>query len=138
MRPCIWDLNFEAKGEYIMTWYGSDGWVSSTSKVGTRRPATNWQDWIWNCRSSTTWNWWAAMITCTTGWEPKPSDTRPGFIYYITNTLLFEGDYEFLNSNDPAQTGPTHFAAFPGILKPAMNIAIDNTNKQQPCIYSNS
>ena len=26
-----------------------------------------------------------------------------GFIYYITNTLLFEGDYEFLNSNDPAQ-----------------------------------
>jgi hypothetical protein len=26
-----------------------------------------------------------------------------GFVYYITNTLLFEGDYEFLNSTDPAQ-----------------------------------
>ena len=26
-----------------------------------------------------------------------------GFIYYITNTLLFEGDYEFLHSNDPTQ-----------------------------------
>jgi hypothetical protein len=24
-----------------------------------------------------------------------------GFVYYFTNTLLFEGDYEFLQSNDP-------------------------------------
>ena len=27
-----------------------------------------------------------------------------GYIYYFTNTLLFEGDYEFLSSNDPSQT----------------------------------
>jgi len=26
-----------------------------------------------------------------------------GFIYYITNTLLFEGDYEFVRSADPSQ-----------------------------------
>jgi outer membrane murein-binding lipoprotein Lpp len=26
-----------------------------------------------------------------------------GYIYYITSALLFEGDYEFLNSNDPSQ-----------------------------------
>ena len=26
-----------------------------------------------------------------------------GFVYYITNTLLFEGDYEFLRSTDPSQ-----------------------------------
>lgn len=25
-----------------------------------------------------------------------------GFIYYFTNTLLFEGDYEFVHSNDPS------------------------------------
>jgi hypothetical protein len=24
-----------------------------------------------------------------------------GYIYYLSNTLLFEGDYEFLHSNDP-------------------------------------
>jgi hypothetical protein len=24
-----------------------------------------------------------------------------GYVYYFSNNLLFEGDYEFLNSNDP-------------------------------------
>ena len=35
--------------------------------------------------------------------EFKTRRYTAGFIYYITNTLLFEGDYEFLNSNDPTQ-----------------------------------
>jgi len=26
-----------------------------------------------------------------------------GYIYYLSNTLLFEGDYEILHSNDPDQ-----------------------------------
>jgi hypothetical protein len=26
-----------------------------------------------------------------------------GFIYYFTSALLFEGDYEFYESNDPGQ-----------------------------------
>ena len=26
-----------------------------------------------------------------------------GYVYYFSNTLLFEGDYEFLSSNDPEQ-----------------------------------
>jgi hypothetical protein len=26
-----------------------------------------------------------------------------GYIYYLSNTLLFEGDYEFVRSTDPAQ-----------------------------------
>jgi hypothetical protein len=26
-----------------------------------------------------------------------------GYVYYFSNTLLFEGDYEFVNSNDPTQ-----------------------------------
>jgi len=26
-----------------------------------------------------------------------------GYIYYLTSALLFEGDYEFINSTDPAQ-----------------------------------
>jgi hypothetical protein len=26
-----------------------------------------------------------------------------GYVYYFSNTLLFEGDYEFLHSNDPSQ-----------------------------------
>ncbi len=28
-----------------------------------------------------------------------------GYVYYITNALLFEGDYEFVHSNDPTQVG---------------------------------
>jgi hypothetical protein len=26
-----------------------------------------------------------------------------GYVYYFSNTLLFEGDYEFIGSDDPAQ-----------------------------------
>jgi hypothetical protein len=26
-----------------------------------------------------------------------------GYVYYFTSTLLFEGDYEFLDSTDPTQ-----------------------------------
>jgi hypothetical protein len=26
-----------------------------------------------------------------------------GYVYYFSNTLLFEGDYEFFNSNDPKE-----------------------------------
>ncbi len=37
------------------------------------------------------------------GFGNKTQRYTAGFIYYITNTLLFEGDYEFLHSNDPSQ-----------------------------------
>ena len=30
-----------------------------------------------------------------------------GYIYYLSNTLLFEGDYEILHSNDPDQAHNT-------------------------------
>ena len=112
LGPC-----FEAKGEYIRTCYGSDD-------LGFVRPngwwvqmVTSWPDWIWSCRESTTWNSWAAMTSCTTGWEPQPAVHSRVDVYYITNTLLFEGDYEFINSKDPSAGQPIDFAAFVWILE---------------------
>jgi hypothetical protein len=40
--------------------------------------------------------------TVRNGLSTKTDRYTVGYVYYITNTLLFEGDYEFLSSNDPA------------------------------------
>jgi hypothetical protein len=93
--------NFELKGEYIDTWYG-------TADAGTVRP----------------WGYWAQAGYKLAGLDldlPIISDIElmgrfdkendglgtksdrytVGYVYYITNTLLFEGDYEFIHSTGP-------------------------------------
>jgi hypothetical protein len=35
------------------------------------------------------------------GLGTKTDRVTAGFVYYLTNTLLFEGDYEFLHSRGP-------------------------------------
>jgi hypothetical protein len=93
--------NFEAKGEYIVDQYGSDDlgnvhqsgwWLQSSYKLaglGLELPGINdlelvgRYDWEDNGQGTTTDRYTA------------------GYIYYLTNALLFEGDYEFINSNDP-------------------------------------
>ena len=94
--------NFEAKGEYILTRYGTDaGFVSQTgwyAQVGYKLAGLDLElpvindtelvgryDYVRDGQGTTTRRYTA------------------GLIYYITNTLLFEGDYEILDSNDPAQ-----------------------------------
>jgi len=32
-----------------------------------------------------------------------------GYVYYLSNTLLFEGDYEFIKSHGPAALPPSLF-----------------------------
>ena len=98
--------NFELKGEFINAWYG-------TSDAGTIHP----------------WAIWAQAGYKLAGLDldmPVISDIElvgrfdkehdglgtatdrytVGFIYYITNTLLFEGDYEFIHSRGPGAMPP--------------------------------
>jgi hypothetical protein len=98
--------SFEAKGEYILTRYGSDsgqisqqGWWAQAgyklAGLNLELPAINnielmgRYDSLHNAYNGD-------------GFYHTRRYTA-GFIYYFTNTLLFEGDYEFVHSNDPSQ-----------------------------------
>jgi hypothetical protein len=95
--------NFQINGEYILTGYGSDqgfvhqngGFVQSGYKLaGLNRelPIINNLELV------------GRFDYLHDGLGTNTRRYTVGYIYYITNTLLFEGDYEFLNSNDPSQT----------------------------------
>ena len=94
--------NFEAKGEYILTRYGSDsGFVSQTgwfAQASYKLAGLNLELPVINDTELV-----GRYDYVRDGIQFKTRRYTAGFIYYITNTLLFEGDYEFLNSNDPTQ-----------------------------------
>ena len=94
--------NFVAKGEYIMTWYGStDGLISQKgwyAQVGYKLSGLDWELPLINNTELV-----GRYDYVNNGLGAKTKRYTAGFIYYFTNTLLFEGDYEFLNSSDPAQ-----------------------------------
>ncbi len=94
---------FEAKGEYIRTWYGSDDF-------GSVRP----------------WGWWVQAGYKLAGLDlaiPRIDNLElvgrydvihdglglhtdrysVGAVYYLSNTLLLESDYEFFHGNDSTQ-----------------------------------
>jgi hypothetical protein len=97
---------FEAKGEYINTWFGTDDlgdvdphgvWVQASYKLaGLQRefPLINNLEMVARYDN-----------------EDDAQGTRTdrytvGYIYYISNTMLFEGDYEFLKSRGPNALPP--------------------------------
>ena len=95
--------NFEVKGEYINTW-------AETGDAGTIRPRGWWVQagyklagldlelpLINNLELMTRYD------TVNDGLGIKVDRWTAGYVYYFSNTLLFEGDYEFIDSNDPAQ-----------------------------------
>jgi hypothetical protein len=98
--------NFEAKGEYILTRYGSDdlglinqeGWYAQVSYklagLNLELPGINNLELV------------ARYDSLIDGLGTITERYSAGFIYYITNTLLFEGDYEALNSHGPAALPP--------------------------------
>ena len=95
--------NFEAKGEYIQTRFGSDdlGQISQHgwwSQAGYKLAGLNLELPVINDLEMV-----ARYDFLNDGLGTKTQRCTTGFIYYITNTLLFEGDYEFLHSNDPSQ-----------------------------------
>jgi hypothetical protein len=92
--------NFELKGEFINVWYG-------TSDIGTVHP---WAVWAQAGYKLAGLNLDMPVINDTElmARYDKESDGlgthiqryTAGYVYYLTNTLLFEGDYEWLHSND--------------------------------------
>lgn len=102
--------NFEAKGEYIMTQYGSSDlgvntqqgwWVQAAYKLAglnLELPVINDTELVGR---------YDGLLHNYNGnnnsFNLNTQRYTVGLIYYITNTLLLEGDYEILNSNDPSQ-----------------------------------
>lgn len=95
--------NIEAKGEYMLTRYGSDdmgmvqqqGWFAQAgyklAGLHTELPLVNNTELV------------ARYDTVIDGLGTTTRRYSLGFIYYVTTTLLLEGDYEFINSTDPTQ-----------------------------------
>ena len=94
--------NFEVKGEYIHSWYGSDGgnvrpegwWV----QVGYKLAGLNLDLPVINNLELVN-----RYDSIHDGLGTRTRRYMVGYIYYFSNTLLFEGDYEFVHSNDPTQ-----------------------------------
>ena len=94
--------SFEAKGEYIISRYGSDsgsihqeGWFA---QAGYKLAGLNLELPVINNLELM-----GRYDSLHDGMGTKTQRSTVGYVYYFTNTLLFEGDYEFVNSNDPAQ-----------------------------------
>jgi hypothetical protein len=94
---------FEVKGEFIYSW-------QQTSDFGTVTP---WGWWIQAGYKLAGLNLELPIInnlelvgrydTTHDGFGTKVERWTVGYVYYFSNTLLFQGDYEFLRSNDPTQ-----------------------------------
>lgn len=94
--------NIELKGEYINTWQQTDDmgtihphgwWVQGGYKLaglGLELPVVNNVELVGRYDGS------------RDGFSVKSDRFTLGYIYYLTNTLLFEGDYEFMESTDPS------------------------------------
>jgi hypothetical protein len=95
---------FELKGEYIYSW-------EQTADSGTPTP---WGWWIQAGYKLAGLNLELPIINnlelvgrydvAHDGFGTKLDRWTVGYVYYFSNTLLFQGDYEFLHSNDPTQT----------------------------------
>lgn len=95
---------FETKGEFINTWYGSDAgnihpqgwWIQSSYKLAgldLTWPLINNLEIVGRYDQS------------HDGLGTHIRRETVGYVYYLSNTVLFEGDYEFFhgNSTDPNQ-----------------------------------
>jgi hypothetical protein len=101
---------FEAKGEYINTW-------QETADMGTVRPR-GW--WVQAGYKLAGLNLDLPVVNdlelmgrfdnLNDGLGTTTDRVTAGFVYYLSNTLLFEGDYEFVHSRG----GPA--AATPGLI----------------------
>ncbi len=103
--------NVELKGEYIRSWYG-------TADAGTVR---TWALWSQAGYKLAGLNLDMPVISDieligrydqeNDGLNTKTDRYTVGYVYYLTNTLLFEGDYEFIHSTGPNAL-PPNFLVF--------------------------
>lgn len=96
--------NFQINGEYIQTGYGSSdqGYIRQNGmfvQSGYKLAGLNQEFPIINNLELV-----GRFDYLHDGLGTNTRRYTLGYIYYFTNALLFEGDYEFLNSNDPSQT----------------------------------
>jgi len=94
---------FEVKGEWIYTWVQTDdrgtiaprGWWGQAGYklggLGWEFPMVNNLELVYR------------YDRLEDGFGTRTERNTAGFVYYITNTFQLETDYEFINSNDPAQ-----------------------------------
>jgi len=101
---------FEARGEYIHTW-------QETADLGTAHPRGWWVQAGYKLAGLnldlpylSNLELLGRFDTLNDGLGTKTERVTAGFVYYFSNTLLFEGDYEFVHSRG----GPA--AATPGLL----------------------
>jgi hypothetical protein len=95
--------NFEAKGEFIKSRYGSDdfGLVSTQgwwTQVGYKLAGLNLE-----LPGINNLELMGRYDSIHDGLGTRTHRYTIGGIYYLTNTLLLEADYEFIHSNDSAQ-----------------------------------
>jgi hypothetical protein len=100
---------FEVKGEYINTW-------EQTDNAGTIQPA-GW--WVQTSYKLAGLNLDAPVVNdielvsrydaMNDDLGTKTDRVTAGFVYYLSNTLLFEGDYEWLHSRGPAALPSNEF-----------------------------
>lgn len=95
--------SFEAKGEYILTRYGSDdrGEVRQRGyygQLGYKLAGLNL-----NAPLINNLELMGRYDDVHDGLGIRTRRFTMGYVYYITSTFLFEGDYEILKSNDPTQ-----------------------------------
>jgi TolA-binding protein len=95
--------NFEARGEYIMSRYGSDdmgqvdpeGWYAQAgyklAGLNLELPVVNNLELV------------GRYDSLHDGLGNITQRYTAGYVYYFTSTLLFEGDYEFVHSNVPTE-----------------------------------
>ncbi|MGA2180790.1 MAG: hypothetical protein ABSH15_14570 [Verrucomicrobiota bacterium] len=100
---------FEVKGEYINTWVQTDdtgtihpngGWVQAGYKLAGLNldlPVVNDIELV------------SRYDAMNDNLGTKTDRITAGFVYYLTNTLLFEGDYEWLHSRGPAALPSNEF-----------------------------
>jgi hypothetical protein len=101
---------FEAKGEYINTW-------QETADLGTIRPRGWWVQAGYKLAGLNLdlpvindLELMARFDNLNDGLGTKTDRVTAGFVYYLSNTLLFEGDYEFVHSRGGSA------AATPGLI----------------------
>jgi hypothetical protein len=95
--------NFEAKGAYIVSRYGSDdlglirqqGWYV---QAGYKLAGLNLELPVINNLELV-----GRYDSLHDGLGTTTERYTAGYVYYFTSTLLFEGDYEFLHSTDTTQ-----------------------------------
>jgi hypothetical protein len=96
--------NIEVKGEYIHTWL-------DTSDEGTLHPRGWWVQASYRLAGLNLDLPFLSNIDLVGRYDAKRDSSTKidtdrytvGYVYYFSNTLLFEGDYEFHHSNDPEE-----------------------------------